>query len=326
MEEYKVEIENTRVGCLGSSDAYMVARIAGLGHVPSTDVERLAIAKGLCEQKKNITTEAMRFGDYIEQAIFAYVSSNGKNYESNPMWESKKYSRKNVKAISHPDIVLVDEDTKYIHVYEVKASKYDTQKVRNEYRHQLFWHYQFAKEKAEKLGKEWKYKVYLVHYNTEGVDYANHEFDVDRLTIKEVRFPTPIFDINNGMDIIDEYLENLDSYYSDDEIDANLLPQNVYDKFLAVCDTLETMKRMEMEIDEFKAKIYEFMLEQNIKSIKNEQFTISRVDPSESVTFDGKRFLTDYAKDHPTKAKWIARQYEKRTQRKGYAVIKIKNK
>ena len=323
MENYKIEIEQTRVGCLGSSDASMIAQVAELGKVPKSAHERLAILKGFCE-KKNVTTEAMRFGDYIEQSIFSFIVPTGDGYESNPLWVSKKFSRSNVKAISHPDIVKYDETNKIIHVYEVKASKYTTAQVRHEYRHQLYWHSQFAKEIAAQKGKEWKYKVYLVHYNTDGIDFNNHGFDTGRLTIKEVRFPAPVFDINLGMDIIDDFLIGFDTYYADEEINADMLPEKVYQHFLAICDALTKMKEIEENVEAFKEQIYSFMQAKNIKSIKNEYFTISRVDPSESVSFDFKRFLEDYKAQHPTKAKKIIRQYEKRTMRKGYASIKVK--
>lgn len=323
MEDYKIEIEQTRVGCLGSSDARLVSYISGLGKVPKTAIERLAILKGFCEGK-NVTTPAMRFGDFIEQSIFSLCKQMGKEYESNPLWESKKFSRSNVRAISHPDMVDYDYANHIIRVYEVKASKFKTAQVRDEYRHQLYWHSQFAKEKAEELGKEWKYKVYLVHYDTEGVDYDNHEFDSTRMKIKEVRFPTAIFDINRGMDIVNDFLETFDTYYSDEEINADMLPEKVYNHFLAVCDSLQKMKEIEKSIETFKEQIYAFMQAKNIKSIKNDFFVISRVDPTESVGFDYKRYLDDYMAKHPTKAKRIIRQYEKRTTRKGYASIKVK--
>ena len=326
MENYKLEIEQTRIGCLGSSDAKMVAMIQNLGNVPKSCYERLAIVKGLRPQKDHIGTDAMRMGDRIENEIYAYLTANGKPYQSNPMWESKKYSRKNVKAISHPDFVLKDDDAKILYVYEVKASKYPTTQVRQEYKCQLYWHYQFALEKIKEFDdKQWRTKVFLVHYDTSNIDdFYQHEFEVSRLTIQEVRFHSPSFDISRGMDIIDEFLDEFTEYYEEDEVDANMLPEKVYEQFVAVCDTMKKMKEMESSIDAFKKRVYEFMQEKGIKGIKNEEFSITRVDPTESVSFDYKAFLDDYAKDHPTKCRALKRKYEKRTQRRGYASIKVK--
>lgn len=328
MKDYKQEIEETRVGHLGSSDASMVALIDSLGSVPKSSYNRLAIVKGIKENDKDkITSSAMIFGDRIENEIFAYLQETGKAYESNPMWVSKKYSRKNVKVISHPDYVLKDDATKTLFVYEVKASKHTTLQVRQEYRCQLYWHTKLAQEKINEFGEGWKAKIFLVHYSTSGIDAEElhcHEFDPGRLTIKEVRFQSPVFDMANGMDIINAFLDTFDDYYESEEIDADMLPTNVKEQFLTICDTLSQIKQMEHDVDSFKQRIYEFMREKDIKSIKNDFFTISRVDPSESVSFDFKRFLEDYAKDHPTKVKWIKHKYEKRMQRKGYATIKIK--
>jgi hypothetical protein len=66
------------------------------------------------------------------------------------------------------------------------------------------------------------------------------------------------------------------------------------------------------------------MVEKDIKSIKNDVFSITRVDPTESKTFDAKRYLDDEAKAHPRKVKKLVAKYTKTTKRKGYAVIKVK--
>ena len=67
------------------------------------------------------------------------------------------------------------------------------------------------------------------------------------------------------------------------------------------------------------------MVEKDIKSIKNDMFAITRVDPTESKSFDGKNYMDDMAKEHPRKAKKILAKYTKTVKRKGYSVIKIKD-
>ena len=62
MEDYKIDIEQSRKGNLGSSDARMLQQIAELGVVPKSAVKRLAIVKGLAEND-NVYTPAMAFGD-----------------------------------------------------------------------------------------------------------------------------------------------------------------------------------------------------------------------------------------------------------------------
>lgn len=325
MKDYKQEIEQTRVGCLGSSDAKMVAQIAILSFVPKSAYERLAVLKNFKEHV-SYPNDAMRFGDRMENEIFCYLNFANVEMQSNPLWVSKKFSRNNFKVISHPDYVFNDVEKKTIFVYEVKTSKFTIAQVRQEYRCQLYWHYVLANEKARELGKGWKAKLFLVHYDSSGIaDFDAHEFNVDRLQVKELHFHIPVFNMKLGLDLIDVFLDSFNEYYGyNEEIDANLLPEKVAKQFDLVCTTMAQIKKMEEDVEAFKERMYKFMCAKNIKSIKNEAFSISRVDPSESVTFDYKRFLSEEGALHPIKVKKWLRTYEKRTNRKGYATIKLK--
>ena len=88
---YKEDIQNTRKGCLGGSDANMLAQIVSVGYVPKSAYKRMAVVNGLIENK-DITTRVMAFGDFIEQSIYENLSANNQNYQSNPLWISGKYS------------------------------------------------------------------------------------------------------------------------------------------------------------------------------------------------------------------------------------------
>lgn len=66
------------------------------------------------------------------------------------------------------------------------------------------------------------------------------------------------------------------------------------------------------------------MVKKDIKSIKNDVFSITRVDHAESKTFDAKRYLDDEAKEHPRKVKKIVAKYTKTVKKSGYALIKVK--
>ena len=66
------------------------------------------------------------------------------------------------------------------------------------------------------------------------------------------------------------------------------------------------------------------MVEKEIKSIKNDDFSITRIDPAESKTIDYKGFYTYYENVYPRKAKRYAEQFAKNTKRKGYVKITIK--
>lgn len=329
MEEnlnYKDDVAQSRVGCLGSSDGKMLMQVCSLGFVPKSAHKRLAVCKGLIPQQEIPRTAAIVAGDEMEMAIYRHLSANDPRYESNPKWVSEKYSYKNVKLISHPDIVLIDNARKTVFVWEVKTTKYSVADTRQTYKAQLFIHYLLAKEVAERMGKDWTVKIALVHYNTDGLDLTEGvTFDPERLTIKDVRFTsTAFFDIHKAMSIINDFLETFTEYYEGDEIDANLLPATVKQQFEDIAVVLQDIKEKENKVAEFKEKLYKFMDGKDIKSISNEYFTITRVDPTVQKSFDGKKFLDDMAKDHPRKAKKVLAKYTKTVNRKGYATIKVK--
>ena len=54
-------------------------------------------------------------------------------------------------------------------------------------------------------------------------------------------------------------------------------------------------------------------------------FAITRVDPTETKSFDSKKYVEDLKKEHPRKAKKVLAQYTKTTKRSGYVTIKTKN-
>ena len=325
MYDYKQEIIDTRKGCLGSSDGRILSQISTLGYVPKSAYKRLAELKSLIEHKDIPQNDAIRFGDYIENAIFNHLHSQDPRWESNVLLESKKYSLPNVKLISHPDFYKIDHDKKEILIGECKATKYNVQQTRAKYEAQLYIHYVLGREIASKFGGDWKVKLYLVHYSTDGLDLENGiEFDPSRLTVHQVYFSTMCFDIMRGMNIVNDFLETFTEYYEGDEIDANLLPTNVKSQFDDVADMLVEIKERESKVDEFKQRLYQFMVDKDIKSIKNDVFSITRVDPTVSKSFDAKKYVADLIKKYPRKSKKIIADYTKETKRKGYAVIKVK--
>lgn len=328
MEEnlnYKDDVAQSRVGCLGSSDGKMLMQVCSLGFVPKSAHKRLAVCKGLIPQQEIPRTAAIVAGDEMEMAIYRHLSANDPRYESNPKWVSEKYSYKNVKLISHPDIVLIDNARKTVFVWEVKTTKYSVADTRQTYKAQLFIHYLLAKEIAERMGKDWTVKIALVHYNTDGLDLTEGvTFDPERLTIKDVRFTsTAFFDIHKAMSIVNDFLETFTEYYEGDEIDANLLPTNVKSQFDDVAAMLVEIKERESKVEEFKQRLYQFMVDKDIRTIKNDVFSITRVDESEAKSFDGKKYLEDMQKNHPRKAKKVLAQYTKVSKRSGYALIKV---
>lgn len=320
MYEHKNEIISSRVGCLGASDANMIANVAISETIPNSFKRRLAVVKGLVEPVDGGQNAAMRLGDDIEMAIYESLHEKDERWQSNYRLESKKYSRPNVKLIAHIDFFLKDDEKKIVRMVECKATKSTTKETRSNYQNQLFVQFLLGRELVCQLGREWKLQIELCHYCT-----AEHiEFDPNNITINRIKFTTQPFDINKGMDIIDQYLQTLDVYYDDDEIDADMLPANVKKQFDLVTQTIKEIEQKEKEIDEFKKRLYDFFVERGIKSVKNDEFSITLVEPSTSVTFDSKAFLNEYQQKHPILYKRLRADYNKTVNRKGYVKISVK--
>lgn len=327
MENYKSDIISTRVGCLGSSDAQMISQISHLGYVPQSAYKRLAIAKGLLEHEEHVHTKEMAFGDFIEQNIYENLKSVDERYESNPCWVSEKYSRKNIKCITHPDIVLKDDEKKTLFVYEVKASKFPTLIVRNNYAMQLYHHNLLAKEYASKLGGKWKVKVILAHYLTDGVDLNDtFTFDPSRLSLRECRFNANAFDLAYAMDIINEFLENYDAYMEDDNVDVRYLPSVIQTQFKEVAQCFQEIKEREEKVKEFKERLYGFLTKKGIKKVSCDDFAFTVVAPSEVVSIDYKRiFEEEIEAKHKSKARWLKEKHKKVSAKSGFVKITLHN-
>lgn len=322
---HKADVISTRVGCLGGSDAKMLAQIDNLGNIPASAYKRLAVCKGLVEHD-SMTNRAMEYGDFVEQRVFELLSKGDEeHYQSNPCWVSKKYSRKNVKCIDHVDVSCIDKEKQTIYIWEVKASRYSTQEVRQEYKAQLYHHTLFGREKCLELGRKWRCKVYLAHYNTEGLDLEQEfTFDESRLTIQEVKFNTRLFDMEHAMDLVDNFLETFDFYNENEIIQAQYLPERIQAQFTQIADVMREIKAKEERISEFKEKLYQFMCEKGIKSVSGDDYTFSVVMPTQTTSFDAKKYLQDMDEKHPRVAKKLREQYNKTTNKKGYLSIKVK--
>ena len=309
---YKDDIIATRKGGLGASDGNVLSKVDNLGHVPSSCMERLAIVKGIYDKESDITTEAMNIGNQVEMQIFDMLHNTDKRWESNTYVESKTFSKSNCKLFAHIDFYLKDDENKVLTFVECKATRHSIQDARHDYANQLYIEYSLGKEMISSLGKGWKFSLKLCHYNTDNYDGV---LDVDKIEMSKIRFGRPLFNIHNAMDIISKELETLTEYYKE-EIDANYLPAKVKNEVDTIASYLTSIKEMNEKVDEFKKRMYDFMVHKNIKSINNEQFLITRVDECIVPKFDSKKF----SEEHRTTYK----KYVKNTVRKGFALFKVK--
>ena len=75
VKDYKQDVAQSRVGCLGSSDGKMLAQICALGYVPKSAHKRLAICKGLIPQEEIPRTAAIKAGDEMEMLIYKHLAA-----------------------------------------------------------------------------------------------------------------------------------------------------------------------------------------------------------------------------------------------------------
>ena len=329
MNEYKSDIIATRCGALGSSDGKLILQVAESGIIPKSAYKRLAVCKGLIEQEDIPYTAAVRAGDELEMLVFEHLKANDDRYQSNPCWVSKKYSRKNVKLLTHPDIVLQDDENKVLNVYEVKCTKFTFEQTKDTYKAQLIIHWVIANEIAKELGG-YKVRLSLVHYSTEGMNLEDgFEFDPSRLTVKTLRNMEKLsksYHIAEAMDLIDAFLENFTEFYEQEEVDANLLPANVQTQFSEVAQFLREIKEREAKVDAFKVKLYDFLSERGIKKVSCDDFSFTVVAPTQQISVDYKSlFAQEIEAKKPRVAKQLKEKYKKTTNKKGYVVIKTGN-
>ena len=296
MTDNKQEILETRIGGLGSSDAPMVYRIGLRGFLSDSDKFRIAVMLGLAESKI-FSTEATRRGTEIEDRIFESLKLVQKEFVSNPKYVSESLTQKyGFSIFNHIDFELETETE--VLWYENKAVlEKNIEVVKDKYICQLSWHMMLLKEKAAALNK--KAELYLMRYDTNDFK-ADEELNPDNIDFYEVHYKRClpyISVIENGLRIIKECIPTFE-YVEPETLDAEVLPQVQIDYMNEIASRLESIKKHEIEIDEFKEKMYELMEANDIKSIKHDLFNMTIVAPTTVVKFNSKKFKKDNPKQY----------------------------
>lgn len=305
--EHKQEIINTRVGGLGSSDAKMVVGIAERGQLNYADKERIAVMLGLAE-KRQISTKAIELGNIIEDAVFeVFKTQFGENIVSNPRYEIQLYL--DYRVSNHIDFEISTPDE--LIWIEHKSTIHGINQALEDYKYQLAWHTMLGEDKALNEGK--KFRLMLSHYDTNDFD---GEFNADKLSIVAVPANRHYIDkIGKGLLIINEALPTFEWQPNEGILHASSLPAEINDKCEMIAAHLRKIKEMTEQVDQFKTRMCELMVANNVKSIVTDAFTITLVEQSVSTTFDKSKF----AKEHPD----MVAQYEKKSIRKPYVTIKL---
>ena len=288
---HKQEIEVTRVGGFGGSDANLFYRVGlrGLSALNNTDKKRIRVAKGMDEYKSIQMNDAMQRGHDFEDF---YEMSESTSLMSREVLFSAELA-KNFKTFFHADF-----SDKY-YVYELKCVQ-NPDNVEKDYEAQLQWQTMVS-----------GMKVCLV------VCDSAKRFEDYNEPIEIIRDENVINILKNGIRLIDENWETLDLNVGEEWSDSDLMPFEKND--IAVFTSyLQRIQQLEELAEESKLKVFQFMKDNNIKSLKSDSYTVTFTPESTTTSIDKKKLFTAYPK--------IKEQdYIKTSPKKAYITVKLKN-
>ena len=290
---HKQEIEVTRVGGFGGSDANLFYRVGlrGLSALNNTDKKRIRVAKGIDEYKPIFVNDAMQrghdFEDWYEKKSFAPLSAEREAKIVGDM-------AINFKTFAHADF-LSDGD-----VWELKCLS-NPENAYKDYFAQLQWYHMLG-----------AISVWLI------VTDSAEPFDTGiKMPIAVARDENVISILKNGIRLLDENWETLDLNVGEEWSDSDLMPFEKND--IAVFTSyLQRIQQLEELAEESKAKVFQFMKDNNIKSLKSDSYTVTFIPESTTSTLDKKKLFGE----HPE----IKEQdYLKTSPKNAYITVKLKN-
>ena len=287
---HKNEIEVTRVGGFGGSDAAMFYRIGlkGLSAITNSDKKRIRVAKGMDEYKPIAMNDAIKRGHDFEDWY-------SENYQSAAMERERKFTRdlaRNFDTFFHADF----SDT---FIYELKST-HNPDDVLATYEAQLQWQHMIS-----------AMPVYIV------ISDSSLPFEDCSEPIEVKRNERIIEILQNGIRLLDENWNTLDLEIGEEWSDSDLMPFEKND--IAVFTSyLQRIQQLEELAEESKAKVFQFMMDNNIKSLKSDSYTVTFIPESTTTSLDKKKLFTE----HPE----IKEQdYLKTSPKKAYITVKLKN-
>ena len=307
MEEIKnhqQEIENTRVGGFGGSDAALFLRIAKKGGVEglsNSDLYRIAVAMGIKPYVPVSPTEAMNNGHVFEDSYARMLKDSGINFEREVKLVAE-CQPENFHIFAHADFVINGKTAvkKFVIVHECKfiqdeeKSADDVAKI---YEAQLQWYYM--------LGVEY---VDLIR------GYGNPEYPStqDLVIDKDEEI---IDNLKLGIQILDEAIESgwvpeIEEEFVDGMSDKM---QSIISEYEKLIDKKTTLDK---KIDELKAQIAEYMTLSNVAKINTPLGVFRRTSDTIVKSFDAKRFEKENAE--------LYKQYIKESTRKGFVTYTLK--
>ena len=300
-QQHQQEIENTRVGGFGGSDAALFLRIAkkgGVDGLSNTDLYRIAVAMGIKHYVPVPVTEAMQNGHIFEDSYERMLKDSGYNDYQREVKLVAKNQPKNFKIFAHADFIINGKTynkpvKKFVIVHECKFIA-DEEKTADDvaetYKAQLQWYYM--------LGVEY---VDLIR----GYGDPTHPSTQDLIIDEDEEI---INQLKEGIRLLDEAIS--DGWVP--EIEEEFVG-GLSEKMQNIIADYERLKfeksAIDDKLDELQKQIIEYMAIGNVAKINGTLGTISRTADSVVESFDSKKF----EKENPE----IYRNYIKKSTRKG---------
>ena len=309
LKNHQQEIENTRVGGFGGSDAAMFLRIAKKGGVEglsNTDLYRIAVAMGIKPYVPVPVTEAMQNGHIFEDSYEKMLKDSGVNFDREVKLIAKKQP-KNFKIFAHADFIINGKTynkpvKKFVIVHECKFiadEEKSADDVAETYKAQLQWYYM--------LGVEY---VDLIR----GYGDPNHPSTQDLIIDEDENI---IDNLKLGIRLLDEAIS--DGWVPEIEEEFASAMSEKMQNIIADYETLKLQKSaIDEKLEELQKQIVEYMSIGNIAKINGTLGTISRTADSVVESFDSAKFKKENAE--------LYSKYLKKSTRKGsirYTINKL---
>ena len=304
MEEIKshqMEIESTRVGGFGGSDAALFLRIAKKGGVEglsNTYLYRIAVAMGIKPYVPVSPTEAMQNGHIFEDSYERILKDSGITTYEREVKLVAKCQPKNFKIFAHADFLINGKTynkpvKKFVIVHECKFIA-DEEKTADEvaetYKAQLQWYYMLGVEYVDLIRG---------YGNPEYPSTQNLVIDEDEAIVEQLL---------QGIQLLDDAIESGWVPEIEEEYAAAMSEkmQNIIHDY----ETLKFQKSaIDEKLDELQKQIVEYMTIGNVAKINGTLGTISRTADSVVESFDSTKFKKENAE--------LYNQYIKKSTRKG---------
>lgn len=299
INKHQQEIETSRVGGFGGSDATMFLRIAKKGGVEglsNTDLYRIAVAMGIKPYVPVPPTEAMNNGHIFENSYARMLKDSGKPYEREVKLIAECQPA-NFHIFAHADFVFQEKvykkPNKIVLVHECKfiqdeeKSAYD---VAETYKAQLQWYYLMGAEYVDLIRGYGDPE----HPNTQRIEIDENEDIINQLKL--------------GIRLLDEAIS--DGWVPEIEEEFACAMSEKMQNIIADYERLKFEKSaIDQKIEELQKQIAEYMTIGNVAKINATLGTISRTADSVVESFDSKKF----EKENPE----LYKNYIKKSTRKG---------